>query len=198
MYITSLKRTDAGFQVNGTEESPQTGVRSRWKFGQELDYEVVAMTSRHGHEFYVAGAAANSLVLERFDLSVGDGAFFTEKKVSGSPPGVEVDPIPTVLRLNRPYLEPGSRLAPAFSRVALSLPTDCVWILALGADPEGRFVLIAGKDSQGLGAIWRRDSSSGAFTRILEEGSYPFVADVTGFRFQDSTLEGRLLRVFTS
>ncbi|MCA8982111.1 MAG: hypothetical protein KDC14_18915, partial [Planctomycetes bacterium] len=42
------------------------------------------------------------------------------------------------------------------------------------------------------------DSSSGAFTRILEEGSYPFVADVTGFRFQDSTLEGRLLRVFTS
>ena len=196
MYGVRVFHTDTGVEVRGRDESPATGDLHHWRVRRNLAYTPTAITSRRGHEFYVGGnTTPNGVVLEQMVMNVPQGASYTEQGVSATPVGSPAPPLYEQLKLIRPYVEPALRAAPSFAVSSLSVPTDCAAILALGADPDGRFLLIAGKDDQGDAAVWRRDSWSGASTKLFDSTTYAFVGAINGFTFQDSTLEGRLVRV---
>lgn len=198
MYGVRVFHTDSGVEFRGRDRSPGTDEEFTWRVRRDLLYVPSAITSRHGHEFYMGGnLIPTGLVIEKMVMHVPHGAFYTEQGIASTSIGTPTNPIYEQLKLGRPFVEPALRAAPTFTVTTIAPPTDCEAVLALGADPEGRFLLIAGKDDQAGTAIWQRETATGASTRLLDSSSHSFVEHVHGFTFQDSTLEGRIVRVHT-
>lgn len=197
IFGMSLVKGDHRVDLSAHEKSPDDGIYYNWTVYRTTDYDVRALCGRHANEFYVYGLALDgSPVLERWDLEPWpSGAYYTERKVAGTPLGTPVRASQTFMRYEKPFVKPALRTPPIVTRSPLPSPAISGEVVEIEADPEGRFLMLRSVDAQGGSTLTRFVPSSGALVVVADPTTHPQMASANNFVFLDSTERGRLIRV---
>ncbi len=178
--------------VNRVREAD--GTWDRVEYIYQAPFEVQAVAGRQSDELYVAGrASTGEVVIEKWRLSTNVGSCFMHIETNASPIGVS---IPAVPRMSRgivgggAYLSSASRrVKPRCERQELCRGLDFGGVVDLSPDPEGRFVIVLGKEPK---ALYRLPIAAGAVpTVVFKSADVPLLARADWIHRRQHPSDGR-------
>ena len=194
VYSLSLEFIDQRtIRINGTEEDQSRDAYEYWSRDIQLTHDVEAISGRHANEFYVVGKDGTDTVIDRWDLSVENGAYYTTSAPPGDPIGTSVRTQTARLAVSGSYQPPGLRPAPTVTPTRLHVGPSVGRVQAASIDPDGRYLLMVCEDtSTSTYSLTRFILSTGVVETVLTAAQEPDLDGVTGFGHADQSTLGRI------